>query len=246
MGSFSWNRADEPKVGEAENIYYGMDFKCLIPKEFGGGFIRDKYRDYGDMIDSISGKRYDLYELLAFWNSEKVVPRAVEFKCIYKKFEVGERVTIAERDGMSDVVKKLIGGSFTISDVFVGSAVSNCEKRLFALKEVPGILFDRLDFEQETKYIYEPVAGLLYDALEMPKLPERNSHTGHNRSLGIDLCYPNRMAHMNYTRVDADACVDKLRFPLKLVAATYEGTYEDCVGRSYSDPDQGTKRIHHG
>ena len=33
--------------------------------------------------------------------------------------------------------------------------------------------------------------------------------------------------------------IDKLKYPLKLVSASYEGTYEECDGISYTDPDQG-------
>ena len=36
-----------------------------------------------------------------------------------------------------------------------------------------------------------------------------------------------------------DKQVDKLKYPLKLVSMSYKGTYEDCAGRSYSDPNQG-------
>ena len=30
-----------------------------------------------------------------------------------------------------------------------------------------------------------------------------------------------------------------LKYPLKLVSLSYNGTYEDCKGRSYGDPNQG-------
>ena len=67
MGSFSWNKAD--KLTAIENIACGASFKFLIPKEFGGGFIKDKYQDYGYLDLKIDGKpKYDMYELLAFWN----------------------------------------------------------------------------------------------------------------------------------------------------------------------------------
>lgn len=39
-----------------------------------------------------------------------------------------------------------------------------------------------------------------------------------------------------------DNQIDKLKFPLKLVSASYSGTYEDCAGRSYGDPNQGFTR----
>lgn len=71
MGSFSWNRADNLTI--YENIAYKDAFKFLIPKEFGGGFIRDYYQDYGQITDHIKHLSYDMYELLAFWNYELVL-----------------------------------------------------------------------------------------------------------------------------------------------------------------------------
>ena len=41
MGSFSWNKADT--LTQIENVAAGKPFKFLIPKEFGGGFIKDNY-----------------------------------------------------------------------------------------------------------------------------------------------------------------------------------------------------------
>jgi hypothetical protein len=67
MGSFSWNKADD--LTNIENIAFNSSFKCLIPKEFGGGFIKDRYQDYGYLGTKPNGKpKYDMYELLAFWN----------------------------------------------------------------------------------------------------------------------------------------------------------------------------------
>ena len=67
MGSFSWNKADG--LTNIENIAYDKPFKFLIPKEFGGGFIKDYYQDYGYLGTKDDGEpKYDMYELLAFWN----------------------------------------------------------------------------------------------------------------------------------------------------------------------------------
>ena len=33
--------------------------------------------------------------------------------------------------------------------------------------------------------------------------------------------------------------INNLEFPLKMVSMSYKGTYEDCTGRSYGDPNQG-------
>lgn len=74
MGSFGWLRAD--KQTKIKNVAYGTSFKFLIPKEFGGGFIRDKYQDYGYLSTKDGGgSKHDMYELLAFWN----VPDRVKY-----------------------------------------------------------------------------------------------------------------------------------------------------------------------
>jgi len=68
MGSFSWKKADT--LTQVENIVYGKLFKFLIPKEFGGGFILDKYQDYGRLGKKEDDTaKYDMYELQAFWNN---------------------------------------------------------------------------------------------------------------------------------------------------------------------------------
>lgn len=70
MGSFSWLRANVDT--EKANIACGDKFACLIPKEFGGGYIEDTYQDYGYLGTKEGGSpKYDLYELLAFWNKDR-------------------------------------------------------------------------------------------------------------------------------------------------------------------------------
>ena len=140
MGSFSWLKAD--KLTKTANIVYGKPFKFLIPKEFGGGFIKDVYQDYGYLGSKENGRpKYDMYELLAIWNKEK-------------------------------------------------------------LNQV-----------------------LRYNGEFLPNMKEIDEHTNWNRSLGIDIgCY--------------DSQISKLKYPLKLVSASFNGTYED-VGASYDDLNQG-------
>lgn len=137
MGSFSWNKAD--KLTQIENIAFDKSFKFLIPKEFGGGFIKEKYQDYGYLGTKEDGEpKYDMYELLAFWNKTD---------------------------------------------------------------------------------------GLKYDG-EYPLMKERDRHTDHNRDLGIYIgCY--------------DRDILKLKYPLKLVSSSFNGTYEDLDTPSLGDPDQG-------
>lgn len=142
MGSFSWLKAD--KLTKVANVVYNAPFKFLVPEEFGGGFIKDHYQDYGYLGAKEDGNpKYDIYELLAFWN--------------------------AEDKGIKD--------------------------------------------------------KLMWDG-EFPMLKEIDKYTTKNRLKGIDIgCY--------------DGQVDCLKYPPKLVSASYKGTYEECKGRSYNDPEQG-------
>lgn len=80
MGSFSWMRADTKT--QRANLTDGDSYKILVPQEFGGGYIKDKYWDYGYVnhygnavyVDgngvkhTINGE-HDLYGILAMWNN---------------------------------------------------------------------------------------------------------------------------------------------------------------------------------
>lgn len=153
MGSFSWLKADD--LTKVANIVYGEPFKFLIPKEFGGGYIKDKYQGYGYLGTKEDGSpKYDMYELLAFWNKDMKIP-----------------------------------------------------------------------FEEKT------VDTILKYNGEFPLLKEIDEYTNRNRSLGIDIgCY--------------DTEIDKLKYPLKLVSASYMGTYEDLNKPSYGDPNQGFGKLY--
>lgn len=142
MGCFSWMRAD--KTTKRSNIVDGDSYKILIPKEFGGGFIKDHYRGYGLVLWDTKDNMADLYGILAYWNKR------------------------------------------------------------------PNMIYDG------DKY-----PSTMEDILTKGK-------TGH---------YGNRWRGINISRCNGD--IDKLKYPLKLVSASYKGTYEDCEGRSYSDPAQG-------
>lgn len=158
MGSFSWLKADN--LTNIANIAYDKPFKCLIPKEFGGGFIKDHYQGYGYLGTKEDGSpKYDMYELIAFWNAE-----------------MKSKYTVTEDD-------------------------------VVMFKE--SIIKDRLKWNGE-----------------FPLTKEIDEHTCDNRMVGIDIaCY--------------DKEIDLLKYPLKLVSASYKGTYEECEGKSYGDPDQG-------
>ena len=94
MGSFSWLKAD--KGTKIKNVAFGTSFKFLIPKEFGGGYIKDKYQDYGYLGNKENGEpKYDMYELLAFWNDSKGL-----------KYE-GEKPLMKEIDNNTDFNREL-------------------------------------------------------------------------------------------------------------------------------------------
>ena len=162
MGSFSWLKADN--LTRVANIVEGAPFKLLIPKEFGGGFIKDHYQDYGYIGTKEDGSpKYDMYELLAFWNA------GMQNRTYTKRGNDGD-ANVTYKD---DIIK------------------------------------DRLWWNGE-----------------FPLLKEIDEHTDHNRCIGIDIgCYDNE--------------IDLLEYPLKLVSASYKGTYEECEGVSYNDPYQG-------
>ena len=79
MGSFSWLKADN--LTKVANVQYDAPFKFLIPEEFGGGYIKDHYQDYGYLGTKEDGTpKYDMYELLAFWNHEAAEERGYELR----------------------------------------------------------------------------------------------------------------------------------------------------------------------
>lgn len=145
MGSFSWLRAD--KTTKRSNLTDGDVYKILIPQEFGGGFIKDTYYDYGYVFEYDDTKENaDLYGILAYWNK--------------------------------------------------------CEGMIYEGDKYPSTMKDILE--------------------------RGNTCLQSNRCKGIDICYENHTE-----------CIDKLKYPLKLVSVSYKGTYEECDMVSYSDPNQG-------
>ena len=141
MGSFSFTKAD--RLTKVANIMEDKSFKMLIPQEFGGGYIKDHYQGYGRIgLKPDLTPKYDMYELLAFWNAEG-------------------------------------------------------EKR------------EMLKFEGE-----------------YPVMKEIDEYTRFNRAIGIGIGSFERQ-------------IDNLKYPLKLVSASYKGTYEECDGVSYFDPCEG-------
>lgn len=157
MGSFSWTRAEATTT--RSNLTYGDKYKILVPKEFGGGYIKDIYFDYGQVFRV--DRSYGCYV-----------------------------------DGAGDVYK-----FEDIADLYGILAYWNRCKPM----EYPGIAYP------------ETMIDILKYGL---------TDAQHNRCKGI--CIGCRSSD-----------IDKLQYPLKLVSASYRGTYEECRGRSYGDPNQG-------
>ena len=147
MSHFSFTKADYYNTKVA-NITEGSPFKLLIPKEFGGGYIKDYYQGYGRVgHKEDNSPKYDVYELLFQWN------------------------------------------------------ISN----------LPSII--------KEKFRNHPTDNSLKEIDESTKC---------NRSLGIDLFYDKEIP---------------VTHPLKFVSVSYKGTYEECKGISYDDPNQGLVKL---
>lgn len=99
MGSFSWLRADT-KTNRI-NIALSDSFACLVPKPFSSGVILDKYQDYGHLGHKSDGSpRYDMYELLAFWNKD--IPYEDKTVGDYLKYDDTADVNLKEIDQYTD------------------------------------------------------------------------------------------------------------------------------------------------
>lgn len=106
MGSFSWLRANVDT--EKANIACGDKFACLIPKEFGGGYIEDIYQDYGNLgIKEDESPKYDLYELLAFWNKDRSYPYGVGKKVEDNLHYNGDFPKLKEIDEFTDANRNI-------------------------------------------------------------------------------------------------------------------------------------------
>ena len=168
MGSFSWIRAEH--TTNRSNFTDGDSYKILVPAEFGGGYIKDIYWDYGYVFAYPHGK------------AGKTAAEKSAKKCYYM-------------DG---------NGNKHYADEFPCAA------------DLYGILA-----------YWNNCEGIIEDLTDMVDiLRDGDTNDRSIRCAGINIgCY--------------DDQIDKLKFPLKLVSSSYKGTYEECTGRSYGDPDQG-------
>ncbi len=191
MGTFSFFKADG--LTRVANIVEGRPFKFLIPKEFGGGYILEKYQGYGYVGKTWIGvPRQDMFELLAIWNAHHPNQEA-HLRAYNNVLQNDEYDIPPKQDGqcMDDYVYQIayqFGGHFWSDDDAV-----------------------RHDIHGARDY---------YSCLDAKKCIDDKTY--HNHNLGLQM---GRHPHQ----------IENLRYPLKLVIASYKGTYEDC--ENYSLPD---------
>lgn len=112
MYQFSWTRADS--IEHRYNILIGQPFKFLIPIEFGGGYIHDVYNGVGTMI--YDGIEYDMYELIAFWNNELLMPPPYRGSTVKDLLEFHGRFTPMKSVDADTTINRSIGAYIGGSD----------------------------------------------------------------------------------------------------------------------------------
>ena len=144
-----------------------------------------------------------------------------------------QRSNLSYGDGYKILVPKIFGGGaifdtyedygevFTkFSSVYVDSSGNRYEAKMFEKADLYGILA-----------YWNNADGMIYDGKKYPTsmisiLVRGKTSNPKNRNKGIKIgCY--------------DDDIDHLKYPLKLVSLSYNGTYEECPGVSYDDPNQG-------
>jgi len=142
-----------------------------------------------------------------------------------------KRANITDGDKYKILIPKFLGGGYiadTYEDygdinsfnnaVYVDAEGNKTSLKGFGTADLYGLLF----------YFNEPDSDLLPIKAKNVLDILKNGKTSHQdiRHEGIEMgCY--------------DKDVDKLKYPLKLVSMSYKESYENCPGKSYSDPNQG-------
>jgi len=148
-----------------------------------------------------------------------------------------ERITprsnLSEGDRYKILVPKEFGGGYILDTYFDYGYVFYYDNGVYvddAGKEHQANEFPKADLYGILAY-WNQCRGMEFDGDGYPKTMQEILRRGktiqqENRYCGIVIgCY--------------DAQSDGLQFPLKLVSASYCGTYEECAGVSYYDPNQG-------
>ena len=108
FGNFSLIKADN---GKYANIEKNETVKMLVPKEFGGGFIKGKFDGTGLIIEN--GINYSIYELAGIWNSQEMFELVKEMG--YDNPARKNYVDIPVNDEITERIQK-IGIAYTIYD----------------------------------------------------------------------------------------------------------------------------------
>lgn len=109
FGNFSLIKADN---GEYANIGKNETVKMLVPKEFGGGFIKGKFDGTGLIIEN--GINYSIYELAGIWNSQEMFELVKEMG--YDNPARKNYVDSPVNDKITERIQK-VGIAYTIYDV---------------------------------------------------------------------------------------------------------------------------------
>lgn len=256
MGSFSVQFAQRPENYARRNVSGDLPFRLLIPKEFGGGSIVDlSYDDYGRITDNATGKTYDWYDLVAFFNmdhldywhnncSKLMENIGKETTNRFKELEwsESEKALIVKNDYIESVLAQWLK-KHPIQDPDSFRYITNLLRN--DPKELAEKFIQQLDSFDESWYLYSGVSGSLAYS-KFVTLSDSLSEKDINalRTLKHTNMLPdeNAFSKLRYFGIQL-ACYDKqhscLRYPLKIVPVELDITYEECTGFSKSDRNQG-------
>lgn len=122
MGMFSWLRADN--TTRQKNFVIGDAMKVLIPKEFGGGYIKGHYDGYGRLIVKEDEEEYSLNELTAFWNEY-----AIGNKDVRHCFNMDAKL---QYDGIKPTCPKV--SKYTDNNLSIGIDIACYDDQIVKLK----------------------------------------------------------------------------------------------------------------
>ena len=142
-----------------------------------------------------------------------------------------KRANITDGDKYKILIPKFLGGGYIVDTyedygdinsynnaVYVDAKGNKTSLEGFGTADLYGLLF----------YFNKPDSDLLPIKAENVLNILKNGKTSNQkvRHEGIEIgCYAKG--------------IDKLKYPLKLVSMSYKESYENCPGKSYSDPEQG-------
>lgn len=146
---------------------------------------------------------------------------------------ITKRANLTYKDKYKILVPIEFGGGYIVDTYYDYGYVFEFDNGYYI--DNNGVIYNRNIFGVNDLYgilaYWNNVENLSYIGDEKPStmidiLTNGKTSLQKNRCAGIDIgCY--------------DKDIDNLKYPLKLVSMSYKGSYEDCNGRSYGDPNQG-------